>query len=517
MLRTALVILTLLCNVMSRELSVVRRVAVIGAGAGGLIAANTFRNDGFDVVVFEKELVVGGVWKYRKPTAGSSNTPMYKSLRTNLSKQIMAYSIADPFPGADPSFLSHEAVQTYLEVFAAEKGLLPLIRFGCTVESINYCLSDDCTANTQTKQKPEPCPTPKSWKVSTSSSSSSRGATGIILESGISEEYFDAVVICNGHYNIPLVPPIKTMSKFGGQSMHSIDYDTPDRFKGQSVLVVGSKSSGTDMAREIASVADVVFVSDRSITADKSAVYNNIHHKPVIASFESNEVNQTNDTNDGKGFVRFSDGTEAHVDIIVWCTGYAYDYPFLSLNSYTDDADEYDGSTSSESLTTVRVIDKKKVSNLYQQIFSISHPTLSFIGLPYSVVPFPLFRCQANWISSVYSGKQKLPNVDDQLSWLKMKEEEILLKYPDNEEFAIEKYHFLGEAQWPYCEFLIKSAGVDVEEQLKNLAVTKEIFNDISMSRPVYPGAPDTYRSTEYTVEHESNTWSKSSPDVVKA
>jgi dimethylaniline monooxygenase (N-oxide forming) len=50
------------------------RVAVIGAGIAGLVTAKVLRDDGFDVLVFEKESAAGGVWIQSRT---------YPGLRTN--------------------------------------------------------------------------------------------------------------------------------------------------------------------------------------------------------------------------------------------------------------------------------------------------------------------------------------------------------------------------------------------------------------------------------------------------
>jgi cation diffusion facilitator CzcD-associated flavoprotein CzcO len=60
-------------------------VAVVGAGAAGLVAARCLRDRGFAVRVLEKTDSVGGVWKYRRDDV------MYRSLVTNLPKEIMCY------------------------------------------------------------------------------------------------------------------------------------------------------------------------------------------------------------------------------------------------------------------------------------------------------------------------------------------------------------------------------------------------------------------------------------------
>lgn len=42
-----------------------KRVAVLGAGAAGLVASRLLREAGFGVRCFEKTDSVGGVWRYR--------------------------------------------------------------------------------------------------------------------------------------------------------------------------------------------------------------------------------------------------------------------------------------------------------------------------------------------------------------------------------------------------------------------------------------------------------------------
>ena len=60
----------------------------------------------------------------------------------------------------------------------------------------------------------------------------------------VSEEIFDAVMICNGHYFEPSIPKIKGDENFLGQKIHSHDYRVPDIFKEKSVLVIGAGPSG---------------------------------------------------------------------------------------------------------------------------------------------------------------------------------------------------------------------------------------------------------------------------------
>jgi hypothetical protein len=63
-------------------------VAIIGGGAAGLAATRVFARNGFHPTVLEKDSAVGGVWRH---TPGDTTRPMYKGLRTNLPREIMAY------------------------------------------------------------------------------------------------------------------------------------------------------------------------------------------------------------------------------------------------------------------------------------------------------------------------------------------------------------------------------------------------------------------------------------------
>jgi hypothetical protein len=498
----------------------------IKSKSAGLIAGDVLKNEGFDVTIFEKQNYVGGCWKYKKPDANdpspSPSTPMYQSLRTNLPKQIMAYNEGTPFEDSLSSFLHHQDVQKYLENFAETKRLLPLIKFGKTVESISYdplslpgevsSFADKTDIESFAENNP-------SWRVITSTTPMSssvafenqQSSPAIIDSNKIKRletvEYFDAVIVCNGHHSVPFIPAICEQQHFQGEMMHSIDYDSNLRFKDKTVLVVGSRSSGTDVAREIAGVAKAVYASDRSVAIGNSAVHNNINHKPSISTFDSKDhLSNTGENINPKGFVQFTDGSIAKVDIIIWCTGYAYDYPFIS--SFQKSAAEKRDNLQAIR-PTVRVLKGRKLSNLYQQIFSISHPTLSFIGLQYSVVPFPLFYLQAKWISSIYSKKSRLPTDVEQNEWLTNFEKGKLLECHDNEDKAIERYHYLGDAQWNYCRFLANATGSITDREIKYIDTIEQIYNDNTINRPPYPGAPDDYRNGEYLLDKITLSWVK--------
>ena len=77
------------------------KVAVIGAGAAGLVTARELTRAGHEVTVFEQGNEVGGTWIYRPEsepdplgqTGSRIHSSMYASMRTNLPRDVMAFSI----------------------------------------------------------------------------------------------------------------------------------------------------------------------------------------------------------------------------------------------------------------------------------------------------------------------------------------------------------------------------------------------------------------------------------------
>lgn len=62
-------------------------------------------------------------------------------------------------------------------------------------------------------------------------------------------ETFEAVVVANGHFEIPSTPQLPQAELFKGRVVHSRHYDDPSGYEGKVVLCIGYKSSGTDVAR----------------------------------------------------------------------------------------------------------------------------------------------------------------------------------------------------------------------------------------------------------------------------
>ena len=105
-----------------------RRVAVIGAGMSGLVTARALQDEGIEPVVFEQTTNIGGLWNYRDD-APNGGGPAYRSLRTNTSRQVMAFSDF-PMDAHLPDFPARADVLAYLHTYARHHRLLDRVRLG---------------------------------------------------------------------------------------------------------------------------------------------------------------------------------------------------------------------------------------------------------------------------------------------------------------------------------------------------------------------------------------------------
>ena len=389
-----------------------KNVAVIGAGAAGLVSAKELLQLGHDVVVFEQNSTIGGVWAYtedveddllgisgeRKKVHGS----MYKFLRTNLPREVMGvadFPFDNQFAGSKDSrrYCSHEEVYRYLQAYANRFDILKHVQFSSRIESV--------------------MPVKDGWHVCVHEHN----------DGTIQEKHFDAVVVCNGHYSEPRVPVFDGQSEFPRKQMHSHNYRTPDVFVGKRVVVVGAAFSGSDISQEILEHgAQAVYLSGRNwedlaegLRLEDSR---QVIKVPNISSLNSN------------GSVTFVDGTIVEdVDVVMYATGYVYDFPFMK---HVDGAPE---------------VSDNRLCTLYKHVFPPKlAPSLSFVGIPWKVVPFPQFQLQARWIGSCLNGTSQLPSPEEM-------EKEVQAMYSELDAHGLEKrytHRMTPESQSEYNNWL---------------------------------------------------------------
>ena len=194
-----------------------------------------------------------------------------------------------PYSAELPSFTTHGQVQDYLCSYAEQYDITPLIKYGCTVKSVRPVERPPAEADgTELADESERRGkgTLGMWEVTYDLEATDSGGTqdqneesgggdGAAAAVGpaaggatgnhgsavptMVTEVFDAVCVCNGHFDLTFTPDAEGLSGFKGTIMHSRAYDRPDvdAFVDRRVLCVGSKSSGTDIARELSSVGEL--------------------------------------------------------------------------------------------------------------------------------------------------------------------------------------------------------------------------------------------------------------------
>ncbi|XP_027070950.2 flavin-containing monooxygenase FMO GS-OX5-like isoform X1 [Coffea arabica] len=399
------------------------KVAVIGAGVSGLLTARELQREGQQIVVYEKSNQIGGVWVYDPevetdplgldPNRRIIHSSMYDSLRTNFPKQLMEftdYSFTIEKNGKYLYFPDRKEVLKFLNDFARDFGLDHLIRFNTEVVSVEqkngkWVLESKTSDVDQTNQK----------------------------------ELFDAVVICNGHHTQPKLADTPGIKKWPGKQIHSHNYRVPEPYKDQVVVVIGHGPSGFDIAFDIAKVAKEVHVSSRfpQVEVRKLETYENIWQHSKIEYCHEN------------GAVAFEDGALVAADIIIHCTGYKYDFPFLNTNG-------------------IVTVDDNRVGPLYKHVFPPRlAPTLSFVGIPKQTANFRVAELQAKWVARALSGKVTLPSREKMVA-------DVEEHYRLMEETGVPKHHthtFLScNDTFIYLDWLAAQVRLPrTDEQLKRI------------------------------------------------
>lgn len=382
------------------------RIAVIGAGPAGLGALRHFLSIGYETHAYEATGHIGGTWVYNpRPSKFSA---VYDSLHCNIPKEVMAYTDF-PFPPEVPSFPHHTQVLAYLRSFASKHDLERHICFNSPVTHLEKRNG--------------------LWELSTS----------------LTTETYHAVLICIGHFSKPNpwdVPGLEHLSHRGIPVIHSQEYRHPAPFKDLNVLVVGAGPSGQDLAREVSSVASKVFLAhnrNRALFVDTCPSNLSEVDRPrcVLAD----------------GSVELDNGSILAPDIVLACTGYVHNLPFLRQTATAHVAPH-----------------GRAVRGLICQLVARDDPTLAIIGLPVKILPFPLFEDQIGFVAAIYNGR-----VTD----------EVLRKFAEQEDQELEMlngddraWHILGDRQWEYRRQLACAAGKNLPE-----ISVKEIYDDAAKAR----------------------------------
>ena len=371
------------------------RIAVIGGGPSGLVAAKHALEAGFDVTVFEAGDALGGQWNTAAPHSG-----VWAGMHTNTSRAMTAFSDF-PAPAEHPLHPSAEQIRAYLRAYAHAFGLERRIRFHTPVADVR-----------------------PGWAVD--------------------GEPFEAVIVASGRFRKPRLP--RVVEPFRGELIHAFAYPGAEPFRDRATLVYGNGISGLEIASDLAPHARVVsafrkprYVIQKRVEgvssdwqwytlfgalerrmlppdawsrrqreriervagnpADFGAPAPDEDVRVAGLSLCQDYLTQVRDGSvvcrpgiesvEGRT-VRFTDGSTENVDAIICATGYDLDMPYLA-----DD---------------VRAVIGEDLA-LYQRTF---HPDLQGLGVVGQFVAqgpyFPLVELQARWITAVWAGEVALPS-----------------------------------------------------------------------------------------------------------
>lgn len=193
------------------------------------------------------------------------------------------------------------------------------------------------------------------------------------------------------------------------------------------MVVIGFASSAIDISREIAKVAKEVHIATRSpdVKVMKLANHDNMwQHKMVKCVSED-------------GMVAFDDGSSMYADVLFYCTGYKYHYPFLETNG-------------------IVTIQDNRVGPLYKHVFPPAlAPRLSFIGIPEKEIIFQMTELQCKWVARVLSGKVLLPTQEEMMAYV-----EEYYQQMEKNGFPKHVTHHLHFKEIGYCNWLAEKAGL---------------------------------------------------------
>jgi dimethylaniline monooxygenase (N-oxide forming) len=386
-----------------------QKVCIIGAGSSGIVAAQVLDARGIPFDCFEKGSQIGGNWRYENDNGMSS---AYRSLHINTSRRVMAFKSL-PMPDHFPDYPDHFQMAAYFDEFADHFGLREKIAFGTEVTKVE--------------------PADGEWAVTT------KGPGG-----GENTERYRAVLVANGHHWDPRwpEPAFPGSDEFEGEQIHAHHYREADVLRGKRVLVLGLGNSATDIAVESSRIADKTFLAVRrgayvipkymngkpidetatplisrlplsvqrffamkglEIAAGDMTTYG--LPKPDHKLFEAHptvssellprlghgdiEVKPNIDRYGGGRTIRFVDGSEEEIDLVVYCTGYKMTFPFFDPK--------------------VLAAPDNRLP-LFRRVVSVERPGLYFIGFIQPLGPImPLAEAQCEWIADLLTDRAVLP------------------------------------------------------------------------------------------------------------
>ncbi|KAB8255600.1 hypothetical protein BDV32DRAFT_154106 [Aspergillus pseudonomiae] len=262
-----------------------KKVAIIGAGPSGLVAAKTLLHNypkgTFSPTIFEKRHEIGGLWPIDpQDTTNGTTTPRQRprdgfvdpSMPTNQSRFTVTFSdlawesvIDGPdIPMFPQAWQAGKYLQTYAERYIPQEAL----RLGHKVVR--------STRETSGSSRP-------SWTIQWILERDN-GRKESSTDQGVQSETFDYLVVASGYFSTPYTPDIPGLPSFAERVFHSSTIHTKEDIRlmlencgatksgNGKLVVIGGSISGAEAASALA-----LFLSSMSATASHYRGYE-VHH-----------------------------------------------------------------------------------------------------------------------------------------------------------------------------------------------------------------------------------------------
>lgn len=415
------------------QVSTSKRIAVIGAGAAGIVTAKTLLHAGFDVTVLEAGSQLGGMWNYDNDNGMSV---AYRNLHINTDTYVT--QLKDfPFDDGVAAYAHHTQMFDYLRRYAEHFGVIDHVRFRSPVNHVGPAEAGG-------------------WNVETA---------------GEGSGHYDAVVVATGHLHTPRWPELN--GTFTGWYLHSAEYKVPEPFAGLRTCILGLGNSSMDIANDLSHIASRLVVSARHgaviwpkfvfgypLTRLSAKVqefrflplglrnrlfkvwnrlmvlamwgplrsygielpekpghpisnqfflshvkYGRVTLKPNIASV------------DGQ-MITFTDGTSEEFDTLIAATGYTVAFPFLDEGLIGNDDTRLP---------------------LYKRVIPPDHPGLYFVGyFNIDWASIPVYEQQALWVADIETGRCGLPGRHAMWADVRAQEEAVRRTYLNSPRMNLE-------------------------------------------------------------------------------
>lgn len=501
-------------------MEVPKKVAILGAGPSGLVAAKEALQNGLIPTIIERESNIGGVW--------SSTGAVWNTMHTNISKFTTTFGDFHWNPDAE-MFPSAQAMLNYLNEYALRWNIRQYVKFNAKVMNVSPIVnkeSEEIGSN--------------GWTVQWSEN-----------ESSLQTDTFDGIIVATGIFSKSYIPQdIPGLDSFQGRVIHSKEYRSSETFNGLRVLTVGGSFSGAEIASDVSNHASVSYHCFRepfwilrrhlpdnktgrktlpldllfytrsfyqlptTVSVEESSISKNRYmasicqeqqsiselsidpqqfNRPYYVTVSDQYLNQIQQnklvpkrqpiSEINGSTVRLQNGETLDVDVIIFCTGYNPDLNYLDEGVLQKIS--YDPTDRLQPVILFKECCHPDVKNMF------------FIGM-YKGPYFAVMEQQARFAAGVLSGKVLLPNTSDMSEGLKI-EEAIRNSYP-RQQFPHPEYVLFADeisrcaGSFPDLEKFKESSctladafGVPLKENALHLEQQKAELYERFMSEPVTP------------------------------